>query len=150
MILDSLKNSHLYNNLHIHFKKAFEYLSSTDLENLPDGKFDIDGENIRAIVSNKKGVSADESCAKFECHNRHIDIQVCVNGKETMGWKNRLDCVIENGGFNDEKDVQLYLDKPDTFLNLSNNQFVIFFPTDVHAPMIGEDYIKKIVLKIKI
>ena len=29
-------------------------------------------------------------------------------------------------------------------------QFAIFYPEDVHAPMIGEGMIKKLVLKIKL
>jgi biofilm protein TabA len=149
MILDSLSSASHYTSLHPHFAKAFEYLNNTNLAQLEDGKFDVDGDNIRAIVSNKNGVSAEESCAKFECHNKHIDIQVCINGNEQMGWKPRKHCVLPNGDYNDAKDVQLFLDKPDTFFDLQNNQFTIFFPSDVHAPMIGEGPIKKLVLKIK-
>jgi len=34
---------------------------------------------------------------------------------------------------------------------LTDNQFAIFFPEDVHAPMIGGDAeIKKLVIKVKI
>ena len=29
-------------------------------------------------------------------------------------------------------------DTPDTFFQLTDGQFAIFFPEDVHAPMIGE------------
>ena len=41
-------------------------------------------------------------------------------------------------------------DAPDMFFGLTDGQFVIFFPEDVHAPMIGEDEIKKLVIKVKI
>jgi beta-galactosidase beta subunit len=33
---------------------------------------------------------------------------------------------------------------------LTDGQFVIFYPGDVHAPMIGEGEIKKLVFKVKI
>lgn len=36
------------------------------------------------------------------------------------------------------------------FFQLTNTQFAIFFPEDVHAPMIGEGNIKKLVIKVKI
>ncbi len=49
-----------------------------------------------------------------------------------------------------EKDVQFYHDTPDTFFQLRDGQFAIFFPEDVHAPMIGEGTIKKLVIKVKI
>ncbi|MBP8115537.1 MAG: YhcH/YjgK/YiaL family protein, partial [Chitinophagaceae bacterium] len=36
------------------------------------------------------------------------------------------------------------------YFQLTNGQFVIFFPEDVHAPMIGEGDIKKLVIKVKL
>jgi biofilm protein TabA len=33
---------------------------------------------------------------------------------------------------------------------LTNLQFVILFPEDVHAPMIADDLVKKLVIKVKI
>jgi beta-galactosidase beta subunit len=32
---------------------------------------------------------------------------------------------------------------------LNSGEFVIFYPEDVHAPMIGEDEIKKMVIKVR-
>jgi len=43
-----------------------------------------------------------------------------------------------------------YTDAPDMFFQLSDNQFAVFFPEDVHAPMIGDGEIKKMVIKVKI
>jgi biofilm protein TabA len=150
MILDSLDNGSKYASLNPLFAKAFDYISKTDLAALEVGKFDIDGENLRGIVSDKNGTTAEESTAKFECHNAHIDIQVCIRGKETMGWKSRSTCTSPRGEYNPEKDVLFYNDAPDMFFGLTDNQFVIFYPEDVHAPMIGEGVIKKLVIKVKI
>jgi beta-galactosidase beta subunit len=36
------------------------------------------------------------------------------------------------------------------YFQLTDRQFAIFFPDDVHAPMIGENEIKKLVIKVKI
>lgn len=150
MILDSLLNAGKYAGLNPLFAKAFAYISSVDLALLAVGKFDIDGENLRGIVSDKNGVKAEESTAKFECHNAHIDIQVCIRGKETLGWKPRNTCVAPRGEYNAEKDVLFYDDAPDMFFGMTDNQFAIFYPEDVHAPMIGEGPIKKLVIKVKI
>jgi biofilm protein TabA len=155
MIIDTIKNASKYYAVHPLFAKAFDYIKNTDLVNTVDGKYEIDGDpstgsGLRAIFSNKKGVTAVESVAKFECHNKHIDIQLCISGDEQMGWKPREKCITPNGGYNEEKDVQLYSDQPDTFFRLTDGQFVIFFPEDVHAPMIGDDLIKKLVIKVKI
>jgi len=149
MIIDTLNNSAKYDAMHPLFAKAFEFIKQTDLINAADGKSDI-AEGLKAIFSNKTGVTAEASVAKFECHNKHIDIQLCIKGNETIGWKPREKCVTENGGYNPEKDVQLYTEQPDMYFQLTNGQFAIFFPEDVHAPMIGDAEIKKLVIKVKI
>jgi len=150
MIVDSINNGSKYASLHPHFAKAFEFINNTDLAALEVGKFDIDGENLRGIVSDKEGTTAEASIAKFECHNAHIDIQVCIHGKETLGWKPRSSCQSQRGEYNPEKDVLFYEDAPDMYFGLTNGQFAIFYPEDVHAPMIGTDAIKKLVIKVRL
>ena len=149
MIVDTIQNASKYFSVHPLFARAFEYIQQTDLATAADGKSDI-AEGLKAIYSNKPGTTAEASLAKFECHNKNIDIQLCINGKETIGWKPREKCVTENGGYNPEKDVQFYSEQPDMYFQLTNGQFAIFFPEDVHAPMIGEGEIKKLVIKVKI
>ena len=149
MIIDTLKNADKYFSLNPKFEQAFAFIRSTDLDNAPDGKSEI-GEGLKAIFSNAPGKTRETSLAKFECHDEHIDIQLCIRGRETIGWTPREKCVTPNGGYNDEKDVQLYHDPADTFFELSDGQFAILFPEDVHAPMIGEGMIRKLVIKVRI
>lgn len=149
MIIDTLKNAGKYYSLHPLFAKAFQFINQTDLEKAETGKFDVT-EGLKAIFSTAAGKTKEASLSKFECHNKNIDIQLCISGTETIGWKPREKCNTPNGDYNPEKDVQLYLDAADTFFELTDGQFAIFFPEDVHAPMIGQGEIKKLVLKIKI
>ncbi|MFA6944960.1 MAG: YhcH/YjgK/YiaL family protein, partial [Pedobacter sp.] len=144
MIIDSLENADKYTGIHPLFAKAFGQLRSMDLKNAEIGKFDI-SEGLKYIVSEKEGMTAEESAAKFECHNQHIDIQLCISGQEQLGWKPRNSCKSMKGEYNPEKDVAFYNDAPDMYFGLTDNQFAIFFPEDVHAPMIGEGIIKKLV-----
>jgi len=46
--------------------------------------------------------------------------------------------------------VMFYADAPQTHYQLIPGQFVILFPNDVHAAMIGEGMIKKLVVKVAI
>lgn len=149
MVVDTLNNASKYNSLHPLFATAFDFLKGKDLQNLEDGKHDI-AEGLKLIVSNGNGKTTATSLEKFECHDLNIDIQICVNGLETIAWKPREKCNIPNGDYNTEKDVRFFSDEPDMFFQLTNNQFVIFYPEDVHAPMIGEGTIKKLVFKVKI
>lgn len=151
MIIDHLNNIDKYATLHPLFAQAIAYIKAQDLANAEIGKFDI-AEGLKAIYSDKNGVTAAESDAKFECHDKHIDIQVCIRGKETIGWKPRNTCTQQKGEYNLEKDVVFYADAPGMYFQLTNNQFGIFYPEDVHSPMINVDDqpIKKLVIKVKI
>ena len=149
MIIDTIGNASKYAAVHPLFAKAIEFIRQTDLLNQPDGKLEI-AEGLTAIFTNTPGKTREASLAKFECHDKNIDIQVCINGLETIGWKPREKCETPNGVYNSEKDVRFYSDAPDTFFQLTNGQFAIFYPEDVHAPMIGEGLIKKLVIKVKI
>ena len=150
MIIDSIQNASKYFAVHLLFQKAFEYIQHTDLYAIETGKFDIDGDYLKVIVAEKKGMTKAEASAKFECHNHHIDIRLCVKGNEQIGWKPRAKCVSQKGDYNPDKDVLFYSDEPDMFFQLTDGQFAIFFPEDVHAPMTGEGEIKKLVVKVKI
>ena len=149
MIIDTLANASKYTSLNPLFAQAFDYIQKQDLANLPVGVSDI-GEGLKMIVSVANGKTQAVSLEKFECHDKNIDIQICVSGLETIGWKPREKCVQPNGDYNPEKDVRFFNDSPDMYFQLTDNQFGIFYPEDVHAPMIGEGEIRKIVIKVKI
>jgi YhcH/YjgK/YiaL family protein len=150
MILDTLSNAARYTSVHPLFEKAFAYLQSMDLSEMEDGKYEIDGDNLVAAVFEKPAKTKQEANEKFECHDKHIDIQVCISGKESIGWKPREKCTKVKGAYNPEKDVSFYMDEPEMYFGMEPGQFVILYPEDVHSPMIGEGNIKKMVLKVKI
>jgi YhcH/YjgK/YiaL family protein len=102
------------------------------------------------MVVNDDGVAMLDSTSEFECHNTYIDIQYVFGGLETVGYKSRLTCVEPRGEYDAKKDVLFFEDAPDFFFKLYPGQFGIYFPDDVHAPMIGEGKIKKVVIKIRV
>lgn len=150
MILDDLSAGKKYAGMHVNFPKAFAFLTETDLGKLEIGTYEISGKDVVASVFEKPAKTKDEALEKFECHDKHIDIQVCLRGKESIAWKPKGTCKVEKGEYNPEKDVRFYADNPDTSFDLHPGQFAVFFPEDVHAPMIGEGEIKKLVIKVKI
>lgn len=149
MIIDSLLNSSKYEALHPNFKLAFDYITQNDIATLPDGMTTI-ADGLRLIVNTANGTTKEEALHFFECHDHHIDIQVCVKGREIFAWKPREKCSQQNGEYNTEKDVRFWLDEPDTYFKLTDNQFAILYPTDCHASMMGEGEIKKLIFKVKI
>jgi len=150
MVIDKLSEITKYANLHPRFAKAMDYTVTTHLMSLEPGTILVDGEDIKAIVMEGNCVPAEESLAGFECHNTYIDIQIVLQGKETVGWRARTNCTNPNGEYNEEKDVLFYADVPSLFFELNAGMFSIYFPNDVHAPMIGEGFIKKVVMKLSV
>ena len=51
MILDSLNNTKKIECLHPLFKKAFDYLKSTDFSKVEDGKHELDGSRLYMIIA---------------------------------------------------------------------------------------------------
>ena len=149
MIIDTLNNASKYTSLNPLFAKAFDFINQNDVATLEDGVIQIE-DGLKVIVNTANGKTAEVSLAKFECHDQNIDIQVCLKGLETIAWKPREKCASPNGDYNPEKDVRFFNDTPDMYFQLTDGQFAIFYPEDVHAPMIGEGEIKKLVFKVKI
>src|SRR5687768_5470479 len=127
MIIDTIQNASKYFSVHPLFQRAFRYIQDNNIAEAADGKSDI-ADGLKAIISNAPGKTLEVSLSKFECHDKNIDIQLCLNGLETFGWKPREKCVLPNGDYNEEKDVRFYSDEPDMFFQLTNGQFAIFFP----------------------
>jgi len=150
MVIDKLSEINKYASLHPRFAKAIDYIITTNLLNTEPGTVLVDGEDIKAIIMEGNCVPKEESLAGFECHNTYIDIQIVLKGKETVGWRSRKNSREPKGEYSEEKDVLFYADAPTLFFELQAGMFSIYFPEDVHAPMIGEGPIKKVVMKVRV
>ncbi len=147
MIIDSLDNVKHYRSLSERLKKAFEFLEETDFEQIEPGKYNVDGDEIFAIVSEYN--TKEKPDARPEAHERYIDIQYVVKGKEYMGYA-LLEDQEPSVPYNPEKDVVFYHADVD-YTTVSEGMFAVFFPTDVHAPgaMIEKsEPVKKVVVKV--
>lgn len=147
MILAPLNEFGTYLRMHPLFEKVEQALITLDFSK-PGEKIYIDGDNLIAIPSFNK--SRSESEAFLESHDRYIDIQICLQGEETIGWRDRYSCRAIKQPYNYQNDITFYNDAPTTYINLKANEFAIFYPNDCHAPLIGHGLIKKVVFKVKI
>jgi len=148
MILDFLENAPRYYNIHPEFKEAFEFLKEKDLLNLKVGKHEIQGDKLFASVS--KGMGRSKSEADLEIHKKYIDIQFVISGTDEMGWSPKANCKNPVDKYNSETDLQFFADKPESWINVREAQFAIFFPEDAHLPLISDEIIHKVVVKIKV
>ena len=148
MILDNLQKCNQYFDVHKGFRKAFEFLQRFDLSELSEGKYEIAGEKIFAIVAKDQGRAAEEG--QLEVHNEYIDIQLVVEGTDTMGWRSRTTCCKEAGEYDPETDLQFFLDDPHSWLAVGSGNFAVFFPDDAHLPLISTGLIHKVIVKVAV
>lgn len=149
MIIDKLSDSHLYSGLSERINNAFTYLKETNFSSLEPGKYEIDGDNIFAIVA--KYQTKDESESKPESHKRYIDVQYVAEGCELIGYAPLISQEIISD-YSEEKDITFY-NAECSFIKLDAGMFAIFFPGEVHLPGIKvneKSFVKKVVVKVKV
>lgn len=152
MILDNIQNSALYQGVHPKFEAAFAFCKKAMAENLPVGRYELDGTALYAMVQeyNTK-LTAD---AKFEGHRNYIDIQFMVSGAEIMKWAD-ISKMTENVPYNPDKDCQFYAPNEDAAAGtVEAGEYAIFFPHDIHMPCVSLNEtpapVKKIVVKVRV
>lgn len=92
--------------------------------------------------------------AFFESHRKYIDVQVVIEGEETMEV---IDAgqIATQGEFQPERDLQLYQDTTRaSIVRLGPGDAAIFFPADVHMPLLqpraGAGAVRKTVVKVPV
>jgi biofilm protein TabA len=148
MILSPLSQADRYAGLHPRFAAAFAFLRQEGLTDLAPGRYDIDGNNLFALITNGPGRGWD--AGRLESHRAYIDIQYVAGGVDEMGWKSTPTCTQPQSEFDTTKDVVLYDDTPDAFVATGLGSFAIFFPEDAHTPLRSEGNLHKVVVKIAI
>jgi biofilm protein TabA len=146
MILDTLDNAGRYATLHPSFAAAFEFLRKQDLASLPVGKREVDGAQVYASISEDQGRGL--TVAKLEAHRKYIDIQYVVSGNELIGWHSLASCRATGQGYSTDKDIEFFTARPDVWVRVPPDSFAIFFPEDAHAPLAGDGWVRKVVLKV--
>jgi YhcH/YjgK/YiaL family protein len=142
MILARLEQADRYLALHQDFPAAVAFLRGQPLSDVPLGRIEIAGAMYAAA---SRSPARQRSEARLEAHRNYIDIQYVISGVEEMGWKARSRCERPHDQYDAEKDIEFFADSPDSYVALLPGEFVVFFPDDVHVPLIGTGTVFKAV-----
>ncbi len=147
MIIDKLDNGQYYYGLGVKIQKALEYLNNTNLMELELGKYQIENDDIYAMVFEYDTKSIEG--VLWEGHKRYIDIQYMVKGSEKMGYTNieNIKTTIE---YDTSKDI-LFGTGVGDFITVKEGMFILFAPQDGHMPSISvekPEKVKKVVVKV--
>jgi YhcH/YjgK/YiaL family protein len=117
---------------------------------MKEGKYVVDGDNLFYMVQSYKTGPLLE---KIEAHKKYIDIQFMAKGSERMGYANINGMKIHTP-YDEEKDVIFFqADKSVNYMDVKEEMFTIFWPTDAHMPGRQVDKpedVVKVVFKIKV
>jgi YhcH/YjgK/YiaL family protein len=139
----------MYTSISPRLAKGLKYIQETDFSAMIAGKYELDGENLFAIVSEYE-TKALKDCA-LEAHRQYIDIQYILSGTEIIGV-NTLRNQIPSKAYDAKDDYALYADDS-SHLKMDPGKFAIFFPEDIHMPGVQLDSpqkIRKVIVKVKI
>jgi YhcH/YjgK/YiaL family protein len=134
-------------------KKALDWLKKNHAVALADGRIDIDGDKVYAMIQSYTTVASTEP-QKMEAHKTYIDVQFQAAGEEVIGWALTYR-LKETMAYDAAKDVWLGTvpGKDVTGVRLSVGQMAILWPSDAHAPRLAAGApmpVKKIVIKVAV
>jgi YhcH/YjgK/YiaL family protein len=146
MIIDLITNAHLYADLGLKIKLAFNYIQQTDLLALDVGRYEMEGASMYVMV--QEYVTKPKDQGRWETHRRYIDLQYIIRGTERIGYAHLSR--LAPGVYDADKDF-LALSGEGDFLTLTEGCFMLLLPEDAHMPGIAVDapgIVKKAVVKI--
>ena len=149
MIFDRLADSDLYRKLGENFIAGFDFLRSAPLESMPDGRHDIVGSDVYAMVQSYQSKPLEQG--KWEAHRHYADIQFIVRGVERIGYALLSEMTVSEP-YSRDKDCEFFIGQGE-FVRMEQGRFAIFLPQDVHMPGIALEKpaaVKKVVVKVRL
>jgi len=131
--------------------KAFAFLKNSDLSKLELKRYDIDGDNLYAPITEYLTKNVED--AKFEAHRKYIDIQYVISGVEQMSsapMSMKKEVITP---YDATKDIEFMTVTQSTSYKATPERFFLFFPSDIHRPGVKVDensQVRKVVVKLKI
>jgi len=150
MIVAKLERAAQQTALTPKFEKAYRFLLDAKGRTLAEGKIEIDGDRVYAMVQSYETQPGGEP--KFEAHRRYADIQYITGGEELIGWA-PLEKMTVTQEYDQAKDVALgkVASADVTSVRLFAGELWVFYPSDAHAPKqaVGKPgKVHKIVVKV--
>jgi biofilm protein TabA len=151
MIVTDLEHAQQQVALTPALQKALTFLRQAGSSSLPDGRVEIDGEQVYALVQSYETHRGEP---KFEAHRKYLDVQFVAAGEEIIGWA-LIDRMAVDAPYDEAKDVCLGRVAPTevTPVRLSAGHMAVLYPTDAHAPKLAagtSTSVKKIVVKVAV
>lgn len=149
MIIDHIRNRHLYYGLGEDFKAALDFFASYHDDNPVEADIPVPGSNV--LVRVRPCMTKPAAQCPFEAHRLYADIHFVAAGVEAIGYQDKANMV--DGEYDAVSDASL-LEGAGPLLTLKEGYFMVTLPDDAHQPCVcaGEEPCKitKLIAKIKV
>lgn len=149
MIRANLKDAAAVEGLHPLLKQLFEYVRTHDLSNVPVGRIELAGNDLFINVSDVALLKPEEQ--KLEVHRAYLDVHIPLDKPEIIGWRSLGEISVPSEHpFDTENDFALYACPAATYFTVLPGEFLMAWPQDAHAPIIGEGRLRKLIAKVRL
>lgn len=133
-------------------QQALEFLRREDIGSLPEGRTDIDGDVVFALVQRYQ--TNPTQAPTFENHLKYIDVQFIVSGEEIIGWA-PAGAMVVTAAYADDMDICFGTVAAGKWIpvRMETGQLMVLWPEDAHAPKgaVGaSSRVMKIVIKVAV
>ncbi len=133
-------------------RQAIAFLRRRDIHELPDGRVELDGDRLYAIIQRYETTATE--APTFEYHRKYLDVQFIASGEEVIGWAPAARLAVTEA-YDAERDICFGRVAPEqwTAVHLQAGQLMVLWPEDGHAPKLAYGKpapVMKIVVKVSL
>ncbi|WP_077196011.1 YhcH/YjgK/YiaL family protein [Prevotella ihumii] len=148
MVIGNLDDAMRYYALHPRMREVFEYVAQHQFDEEESGRIELDGAKL--FINLDEVELEEKEARKIEFHKAYIDVQIPLSQEEVFGWSSLSTLGMPDIAYDEGKDVGFYCQEAEKYISVKPQQFIVFFPEDGHAPLIGKGKQRKLIAKIKI
>ena len=133
MIVGHIEQRETFSYLPAAVQRSLAFLASTNLEELPLGRHEIEGDDIFANVMAFETADADSKL--HEVHRDYLDVQYLIEGQERIGFGLASETHTVEKPYDAENDF--WLSGPvdgESEVVMAPGMFAIFLPNQPHKP----------------
>ncbi|MCS2160167.1 YhcH/YjgK/YiaL family protein [Scandinavium sp. H11S7] len=124
---------HLHGWLPLELRQAIEHVKAHVTDATPTGKHDIDGNRLFYLISEDSTEPFAERRAEY--HAKYLDIQIILKGQEGMTFSTQPAGKPDTDWLADKDIAFLPEGVQEKTVVLSEGDFVVFYPGEVHKPL---------------
>lgn len=153
MIIGKIQNIQAYAGVHEKLLRAADFIGRAVLEGLAPGRYEIEGDALYASIQEYETHPDGELI--FEGHKKYIDLQFIAKGRERIEAID-ISKATETKGYDEKIEAAFFkANEAAHKFFLSEGDFAIFLPQDLHCPGrradgVTPEAVKKIIVKLAV